>query len=25
MTCVVTFPSPPTLADHITFIAIECA
>jgi hypothetical protein len=25
MTCVVTFPSPPTLADHFTYIEIECA
>ncbi len=24
MACVVTFPSPPTLADHITSIAMEC-
>jgi hypothetical protein len=25
MTCVVTFPSPPTLADHVTSIAMECS
>src|SRR5262249_40360643 len=25
LSCVVTFPLPPTLADHITAIAIECS